>query len=191
MESFTQKTTPITMICSGCGHIVQGKAAANITTDLPLMAFDVRLIAECPKCGDMCTECGDDIAMALSILIEKNYNVVKHNQCEWGENLYDPYIKIRTGMNRLTPPDGWEDVTDPAVHSFQVFAPSGSYGTASSDEEIEKYAVQTMFDSQGEFLSARQRYLDTLLNWAIKLPQNTDLTTLKSLKSNFGANNDD
>jgi hypothetical protein len=178
----------ICLICNNCGNVTTGNVHVSVVTELPLIAFETKFYSQCSKCGNACTECGDMISTALQILIEKNYNVVKSNQCDWGENLYDPYIKIRTGMAKLNPPDGWADVTDPAVHSFQVFAPDGSYGTASSSDDISEYAVQKFFECESDFNITRQAYIRQLEDWAIGLPENTDITTLKNVKEQFGAN---
>jgi hypothetical protein len=94
-------------------------------------------------------------------------------------------------MNKLNPPEGWIDVTDQAVHSFQVFAPDGSYGTADSDADISEYTVTSIFQDMGQFLHTRLTYCDQLLNWALQLPENTDITTLKNVKSQIGLSEGD
>jgi hypothetical protein len=189
MQSFSD-TQEVTLICNDCGLVEKGTVNTNIVTDLPLLAFETRVYAECPTCGNVCSEIGSLIAEPVSVLIDKNYRVLRSNQCEYGENLYDPYIKIRVGLNKLTPPEGWEDVTGAGVHSFQVFAPIRSYGTAAEDADVEKYAVKTMFPDEGDFNIARTKYINQLMNWAIGLPENTDITTLKNVKSQIGGDND-
>jgi hypothetical protein len=189
MQSYSD-TQEVTLICNDCGLVNKGTVNTNVVTDLPLIAFETKVYAECPECGHICTEVGEYIAVPISILIEKNYKVLKSNQCEYGENLYDPYIKIRVGLNKLDPPEGWEDVTGDGVHSFQLFAPIGSYGAADSEADIEKYAVKTMFPNEEDFQIARTKYTNQLMNWAIGLPENTDITTLKNVKSQIGGDGD-
>ena len=181
MENFSDSGS-VTLICKSCGHITTGTVKVSIATDLDIAGFNTNIFGICNRCGKMSAECGDEIAKALSILISKNYDVADHFQGEWGDGLFNPYIKIRTGLDKLQAPKGWRDVTGPGVNSFQVFSPVKSYGT-SDDMNIENYITCKVFETEEEFIAARDKYLHKLEKWAEELPENTSISTLQSLSA--------
>ena len=171
----------VTLVCKDCGSITHGNVSATVTTDLDIAAFNVNIYGICSNCGGVSEECGEYIANSISILSKKNYNVVDFNQGSF-DGLLNPYIKIRTGITKLDPPKGWRDVTGEGVHSFQVFAPIKTYGTASPEESVEDYDTKTLFKTEEEFMKFMLTYIGKLETWAKLLPENTDITTLKNLK---------
>ena len=171
----------VTLVCKSCGAITHGSVSASITTDLDIAAFNVNIYGICSHCGKVSEECGEHIANSISILISKNYDVADFNEGSFG-GLMNPYVKIRTGATKLNPPKGWKDVTDEGVHSFQVFAPIKTYGTASTKENIEDYDSKTMFKTEDDFYIFMMDYIKKLEVWAQSLPENTDITTLKNLR---------
>ena len=171
----------VTLVCKNCGAILHGKVSATVTTDIDIAAFNVNIYGICSKCGQISEECGEYMANSISILIHKNYDVLKFDEASY-DGLLNPYIKIRRGATKLNPPKGWRDVTGEGVHSFQVFAPIKTYGTASPEENIEDYDAKVKFKTEDDFLVFKLAYIKKLETWAKSLPENTDITTLKNLR---------
>lgn len=169
-------------ICTKCGKEIDGIIDAEVNVDGKLLGAYIHIYLECPDCKGIAIETDEFFREAVSILIKKNYLVDKAVSCQWGDDLYNPYIKIQSGsLERLEAPTGWRDVTHESVKSFQVFAPIETYGTEPDGVDPSEWSVKTVFACESDFNDARDRYTKQLIRWAKKLPENTTIRVAKDL----------
>ena len=169
-------------ICTKRGKEIDGIIDAEVNVDGKLLGAYIHIYMECPDCRGIVIETDEFFREAVSILIKKNYLVDKAVSCQWGDDLYNPYIKIQSGsLERLEAPVGWRDVTHESVKSFQVFAPINTYGTEPDGVDPSKWSVKEKFACEDDFNYARDRYTKKLVQWAKKLPENTTIRVAKDL----------
>lgn len=181
----------IALICSECSEVEYSNVSVTADLDNPSvepLGFEAKIIARCPKCGSLMTECGVEIAPIIQKLQKKHYYVVDSNMCKWqpGE-LYAPYIKILSGGPvKIYPPKGWQDVTGQSVGSFQVFAPNMSYGCADADANPADYAIDVRFKTEEDFNKRKAHYMRKLEQWADELEMNTTIATKSDMRGASG-----
>lgn len=169
-------------VCTKCGKEIDGIIDAEVNVNGKLLGAYIHIYLECPDCKGIAIETDEFFREAVSILIKKNYLVDKAVSCQWGDDLYNPYIKIQSGsLERLEAPTGWRDVTHESVKSFQVFAPIETYGTEPDGVDPSTWSVKGTFACEDDFNRARDIYTKRLVRWAKKLPENATIRVAKDL----------